>query len=215
MNVWSGSVFSMRDFQNRRLSGSPFRSRGPGSNSKKKSASSASNDRNPLGMILRGRLSESKCTEESETTGAGVTAEAGLEPLEGTGVGEDAGGSAPNAGSNSAATSSRDLPQASIHCAVDRCSSSAGPGKTSSSRTGINRFRLLTARSTSLATCGEPFDAAERSTTHVAQVSIRAGSLRRNSRPAEHRAELAKPAAPSLRAVRTAATPSVCRDRRN
>lgn len=38
-----------------------------------------------------------------------------------------------------------------VLCAVDRCSSSAGPGKTSSSRTGINRFRLLTARSTSLA----------------------------------------------------------------
>ncbi len=47
--------------------------------------------------------------------------------------------------------------QASIHCAVDKCSLSVGPSGMSSSRTGISRFRSLTARSTSLATCGEPF----------------------------------------------------------
>src|SRR5262249_43137461 len=48
----------MRVFQNWMLSGSPSRSRGPGNNSRKKSASWASKDRNPLGTILMGWLSE-------------------------------------------------------------------------------------------------------------------------------------------------------------
>src|ERR1700730_7202126 len=48
----------MRDFQNRMLSGSPSRSRGPGRSSRKKSASWASKDRNPFGTILIGLLSE-------------------------------------------------------------------------------------------------------------------------------------------------------------
>src|ERR1700735_3775395 len=45
---------SMRVFQKRMLSGSPSRSRGPGSSSRKKSASWASKDRNPFGTILTG-----------------------------------------------------------------------------------------------------------------------------------------------------------------
>src|SRR6516162_4750277 len=57
-NVLSGSVSSMRVFQKRMLSGSPSRSRGPGSNSRKKSASCASNDRSPFGTILTAWLSE-------------------------------------------------------------------------------------------------------------------------------------------------------------
>src|SRR2546428_299922 len=47
----------MRVFQKRILSGNPSRSRGPGSNSRKKSASWASNDRKPFGTILIGCLS--------------------------------------------------------------------------------------------------------------------------------------------------------------
>jgi hypothetical protein len=39
------------------LSGSPFRSRGPGSSSRKKSASWASNERRPFGTIRIGSLS--------------------------------------------------------------------------------------------------------------------------------------------------------------
>ena len=50
----SASVVSICVFQNRRLSGRPSRSRGPGSSSRKKSASCASNDRSPLGTILTG-----------------------------------------------------------------------------------------------------------------------------------------------------------------
>src|ERR1700740_250107 len=52
------SVLSTRVFQNRTLSGSPSRSRGPGSNSRKKSASCASKERSPLGTNLMGWLSE-------------------------------------------------------------------------------------------------------------------------------------------------------------
>ena len=46
------SASSMRVFQKRKLSGNPARSRGPGSSSRKKSASFSSKARNPLGMIL-------------------------------------------------------------------------------------------------------------------------------------------------------------------
>ncbi len=53
-NVASASVSSMRVFQNRIVSGSPSRSRGPGSSSRKKSLSSLSNDRSPLGTIRSG-----------------------------------------------------------------------------------------------------------------------------------------------------------------
>src|SRR5215471_7139109 len=48
----------MRVFQKRRLSGNPSRSRGPGSSSRKKSASWASKERSPLGTIRTGWLSE-------------------------------------------------------------------------------------------------------------------------------------------------------------
>src|SRR5208282_1520764 len=48
----------MRVFQKRMLSGRPSRSRGPGSSSRKKSASWASKERRPLGTILMGLLSE-------------------------------------------------------------------------------------------------------------------------------------------------------------
>src|SRR5688500_18725912 len=41
----------MRAFQNRMLSGSPSRPRGPGSSRRKKSASSVSKERNPFGTI--------------------------------------------------------------------------------------------------------------------------------------------------------------------
>src|ERR1700747_2700719 len=58
VNVLSGSVSSIRVFQKRMLSGKPSRSRGPGSNSRKKSASCASKERSPLGTILMGGLSE-------------------------------------------------------------------------------------------------------------------------------------------------------------
>ena len=55
----SGSVASMRVFQNRSDSGKPSRSRGPGRSSRKKSASFLSNDRRPLGTTLtEGPLSE-------------------------------------------------------------------------------------------------------------------------------------------------------------
>src|ERR1700738_1260571 len=57
-NVLSASVSSMRVFQNRRLSGNPSRSRGPGNSSRKKSASWASKDRKPFGTILMGWWSE-------------------------------------------------------------------------------------------------------------------------------------------------------------
>src|SRR6516165_1192675 len=57
-NVLSGSVSSILVFQKRMLSGSPSRSRGPGSSSRKKSASCSSKERNPFGTILRGWLSE-------------------------------------------------------------------------------------------------------------------------------------------------------------
>ena len=50
--VLSGSVSSIQLFQNRRLSGKPSRSRGPGKSSRKKSASCSSNDRKPLGHNL-------------------------------------------------------------------------------------------------------------------------------------------------------------------
>src|SRR6266567_94779 len=57
-HVLSGSVSSMRDFQKRIVSGSPSRSRGPGTSSRKKSASWASKERRPFGTILTGWLSE-------------------------------------------------------------------------------------------------------------------------------------------------------------
>ena len=49
--VLSGSVSSIRVFQNRMLSGRPSRPRVPGSRSRKKSASSGPNDRRPLGTM--------------------------------------------------------------------------------------------------------------------------------------------------------------------
>ncbi len=55
--VDSASVCSTRDFQKRRLSGRPLRSRGPGSNSRKKSASFASNERSPCGTTRASRNS--------------------------------------------------------------------------------------------------------------------------------------------------------------
>src|SRR5271155_5299854 len=57
-NVCSGSASSMRAFQKRMLSGNPSRSRGPGSSSRKKSASWASKERKPFGTIFKGWLSE-------------------------------------------------------------------------------------------------------------------------------------------------------------
>src|SRR5580700_8035575 len=56
--VFSASFSSIRVFQNRRLSGKPSRSRGPGNSSRKKSASWASNERKPFGTIWIGRWSE-------------------------------------------------------------------------------------------------------------------------------------------------------------
>ena len=53
-NVASASIFSIRVFQKRIVSGSPSRSRGPGSSSRKKSLSSSSNERRPLGTIRSG-----------------------------------------------------------------------------------------------------------------------------------------------------------------
>src|SRR5712671_921568 len=58
LNVLSASLSSIRFFQKRIVSGSPSRSRGPGSSSRKKSASWASKERNPFGTILSGWLSE-------------------------------------------------------------------------------------------------------------------------------------------------------------
>ncbi len=63
-NVASASILSIRVFQNRIVSGSPSRSRGPGSSSRKKSLSSSSKERRPLGTIRRGG-----CEPES---GAGI-----------------------------------------------------------------------------------------------------------------------------------------------
>ena len=54
------SVVSICVFQKRMLSGKPSRLRGPGSSSRKKSASCSSKDRRPLGTILMGRWSESE-----------------------------------------------------------------------------------------------------------------------------------------------------------
>src|SRR5438067_7540371 len=58
LNVLSASLSSIRFFQKRIVSGSPSRSRGPGSSSRKKSASWASKERRPFGTILTGWLSE-------------------------------------------------------------------------------------------------------------------------------------------------------------
>src|SRR5262245_50279848 len=81
-NVLSGSVSSMRVFQKRILSGKPSRSRGPGSSSRKKSASWASNDRSPLGTILIGWMSEvgrlKGVPEEPDATGGNEGCAAGL-----------------------------------------------------------------------------------------------------------------------------------------
>lgn len=68
-NVFSASCSSRRVFQNRMLSGNPSRSRGPGSSSRKKSASWASNDRRPLGTILMGWLSDAGAVGVSGVTG--------------------------------------------------------------------------------------------------------------------------------------------------
>src|ERR1700730_14132718 len=57
-NVVSASVDSIRVFQKRRLAGSPSRSRGPGSSSRKKSASWASKEPKPFGTILMGWWSQ-------------------------------------------------------------------------------------------------------------------------------------------------------------
>src|SRR3954452_19967815 len=54
VKVASASFSSIRFFQKRRLSGNPSRSRGPGSSSRKKSASWASKERRPFGTILTG-----------------------------------------------------------------------------------------------------------------------------------------------------------------
>src|ERR1700736_4109622 len=62
--VFSVSFSSIRVFQNRRLSGSPSLSRGPGNSSRKKSASCSSKDRKPFGTILMGCWSEIGVVEE-------------------------------------------------------------------------------------------------------------------------------------------------------
>src|SRR5271165_322285 len=90
VKVLSASVSSMRVFQNRRLSGKPSRSRGPGSNSRKKAASWASKDRNPFGTILMSSRSEigvvgvaevaSERLEAIEVDGGGTTAGEEREP---------------------------------------------------------------------------------------------------------------------------------------
>ena len=67
VKVLSASVSSMRVFQKRMLSGSPSRSRGPGSSSRKKSASCASKDRNPFGTILIGWLVRGRRRGREET----------------------------------------------------------------------------------------------------------------------------------------------------
>src|SRR5437763_1966231 len=56
--VLSECVSPIRAFQNRIISGRPSRSRGPGNNSRKKSASWASKDRKPFGTIVMGRAPE-------------------------------------------------------------------------------------------------------------------------------------------------------------
>src|SRR5499427_3268941 len=76
LNVSSGSVSSSRVFQKRMLSGSPSRSRGPGSSSRKKSASWASKDRNPFGKILTGWLSEVGVVPVGEEVPEGLAAPA-------------------------------------------------------------------------------------------------------------------------------------------
>ena len=81
----------MRDFQNRIDSGNPSRSKGPGSNSRKKSASPASNERSPLGTTLSGpvRFAESsspaagnslgvRCGPESSPTRSALATPAGV-----------------------------------------------------------------------------------------------------------------------------------------
>src|SRR5690242_19467046 len=55
--VLSASLFSIRVFQKRMLSGRPSRSLAPGNNSRKKSASVSSKERKPLGTIMTGRRS--------------------------------------------------------------------------------------------------------------------------------------------------------------
>src|SRR3954447_13496129 len=67
----------MRFFQKRIESGKPSRSRGPGRSSKKKSASSASKDRSPFGMILIGGF-----VEKSD----GVTTDTGCSDLVDVGI---------------------------------------------------------------------------------------------------------------------------------
>src|ERR1700690_4226036 len=86
--VLSASVSSIRVFQNRRLSGKPSRSRGPGSSSRKKSASWASKDRKPFGTILMGWWSGVGVGEEApdrldaiDVDGGCTTAVAAREPI--------------------------------------------------------------------------------------------------------------------------------------
>jgi hypothetical protein len=64
----------MRLFQKRILSGNPSRSRGLGNNSRKKSASRASKDRNPFGTIFTGWLSEFGVAWVVQEVPAGVDA---------------------------------------------------------------------------------------------------------------------------------------------
>src|SRR3954469_12001337 len=73
VKVLSASFSSIRVFQNRRLSGNPSRSRGPGSSSRKKSASWASKDRKPFGTILAGRLTEAGVVAEVAPDRPGAT----------------------------------------------------------------------------------------------------------------------------------------------
>ena len=206
----------MRDFQNRSVSGSPSRSRGPGNSSRKKSASRASNDRRPLGMTFRGRLSESRCATASVPAGTTEVgdicfcdadpAETASELAEGRTVREDAGLSAPNNGSNRSTTPSSDNCQASIRSAVDRSRSRIGPGATSSSRTRISRFCSLRARSTALTTCGEPPEAPEMSTTQAELVSI----PRRIASPELIPVERSRGAIPTLTPRPSSSSPSRC-----
>src|ERR1700726_1793411 len=87
-NVSSASVSSMRRFQKRRLSGNPSRSRGPGSSSRKKSASAASKERKPLGTMLTGWVCQvgvfQDFREDAEVPegvdGGGVSGALGAEP---------------------------------------------------------------------------------------------------------------------------------------
>src|SRR5438445_125960 len=62
----------MRVFQKRMLSGRPLRSRGPGSSSRKKSASWASKERNPFGTILTGLLSRPDLGVQEDPDRVGV-----------------------------------------------------------------------------------------------------------------------------------------------